>query len=135
MLAEMTFGSSIDSSNLDELNVAWTFEIEASTGYGGMTATPLILGDAGQIPADVMNRLRQQAWAVVGPRASRHSEARVTIDTGVAGIHVGGTAVRMDDVPLPLRPAISGHRDPADVLRALIDVADRTGARDARSAR
>jgi outer membrane protein assembly factor BamB len=38
-------GSSIDSSNLSEIDVAWTFEIEASTGYGGMTATPIILGD------------------------------------------------------------------------------------------
>jgi formylmethanofuran dehydrogenase subunit B len=32
----------------------------------------------------------------------------VVIDTGVAGIHEDGTAVRMDDVPLPVRAVVSG---------------------------
>lgn len=37
-------GSTIDSSNVGDLEVAWTFTIEAVAGWGGMTATPLILG-------------------------------------------------------------------------------------------
>jgi hypothetical protein len=41
------------------------------------------------------------------------------IDTGVAGIHERGTAVRMDGIHLPLRPALE---DP--VAAALLD---RTG--------
>jgi len=43
----------------------------------------------------------------------------VAIDTGVAGIHEGGTAFRMDDLALPLRPALSGPAVATDVVRAL----------------
>ena len=44
---------------------------------------------------------------VIGPRASEAPFAvRVAIDTGVAGIHEAGTAYRMDEVPLPLRPPL-----------------------------
>ena len=46
--------------------------------------------------------------------------ARVAIDTGVAGIHEGGTAYRMDEVPLPLRPPLAGARSAADTLAALL---------------
>jgi formylmethanofuran dehydrogenase subunit B len=56
----------------------------------------------------------------IGPRASQAAfKARVAIDTGVAGIHEGGTAYRMDEVPLPLRPSLSGPRSTADTLGAL----------------
>jgi glucose dehydrogenase len=37
-------GSTIDSTNVGELEVAWSFTIEATAGWGGMTATPLVLG-------------------------------------------------------------------------------------------
>jgi glucose dehydrogenase len=37
-------GAMIDSTNVGDLEVAWTFTIEAATGWGGMTATPLVLG-------------------------------------------------------------------------------------------
>jgi formylmethanofuran dehydrogenase subunit B len=45
----------------------------------------------------------------------------VAVDTGVAGIHEGGTAFRMDDVPLPLRPALTDTKVPsaAATLRRL----------------
>jgi formylmethanofuran dehydrogenase subunit B len=58
---------------------------------------------------------------VIGPRASDGPVARrdVVIDTGVAGIHEGGTAIRMDDVPLPLRPALDGLPAAAELARAL----------------
>jgi formylmethanofuran dehydrogenase subunit B len=56
----------------------------------------------------------------VGPRASRASfPTRVAIDTGVAGIHEPGTAYRMDEVPLPLRPPLAGQRSAAETLNAL----------------
>ena len=80
----------------------------------------VIVGDAAKVPPTVMSGLERVPLAIVGPGASRHNSARVAIDTGVAGIHVGGTALRMDDVPLPLRPSITGHRDPVDILRAVI---------------
>jgi glucose dehydrogenase len=37
--------SSIQASNVTELEVAWRFPVTAVTGYGGMTATPLIAGE------------------------------------------------------------------------------------------
>jgi formylmethanofuran dehydrogenase subunit B len=57
---------------------------------------------------------------VIGPRASQsvYSPA-VAIDTGVAGIHEGGTGYRMDEVPLSLRPPLAATRSTVDVLEAL----------------
>jgi formylmethanofuran dehydrogenase subunit B len=58
----------------------------------------------------------------IGPRASQaRFQTRVAVDTGVAGIHEAGTAYRMDEVPLPLRPPLSGTRSAAETLRALTD--------------
>jgi formylmethanofuran dehydrogenase subunit B len=46
---------------------------------------------------------------VIGPRASEAmSPASVALDTGVAGIHDGGAAVRTDDITVPLRPPLPG---------------------------
>jgi len=57
---------------------------------------------------------------VIGPGASRAAFAtRVAVDTGVAGIHEGGTGYRMDDVPLPLRPPLPGQRPTVETLDAL----------------
>jgi len=100
--------------------------------------TALVVGDASQVPADVMARFSGGPVAIIGPRASVHRPAQsqaglsaderaaqaaraavVTIDTGIAGIHVNGTALRMDDVPLRLRPSLHRGLDPAEVLRAL----------------
>jgi formylmethanofuran dehydrogenase subunit B len=95
------------------------------------TDAVLLIGDAAQVPSDVMSTLTRGPLTVIGPRASRQAGAGVAIDTGVAGIHTGGTALRMDDVPLPLRPSISGRRDPVDVLRALITrIATKDGPED-----
>jgi formylmethanofuran dehydrogenase subunit B len=57
---------------------------------------------------------------VIGPRASQsvYSPA-VAIDTGIAGIHEGGTGYRMDEVPLSLRPPLAAIRSSVDVLEAL----------------
>jgi formylmethanofuran dehydrogenase subunit B len=57
---------------------------------------------------------------VIGPRASQSPfQARVAIDTGVAGIHEGGTGYRMDEVPLGLRPPLTTRRPAVEMLRAL----------------
>ena len=57
---------------------------------------------------------------VIGPGASRTAfGTRVAIDTGVAGIHEGGTGYRMDDVPLQLRPPLPGQRSAVETLDAL----------------
>ncbi len=60
---------------------------------------------------------------VIGPWASGiQPAAEIAIDTGVAGIHEGGMAFRMDDIPLPLRPAVPAPPsvpDTASVVAAL----------------
>ena len=66
--------------------------------------------------------LARMSTVAIGPRASQASFAtRVAIDTGVAGIHEAGTAYRMDEVPLRLRPPLDGRRSATEALRALID--------------
>ena len=81
----------------------------------------LVLGSVALIPADIVTSLTQVPCAVIGPRASESALAGcgALIDTGVAGIHEGGSAIRMDDVPLPLRPSVTGPRSAADVVRGL----------------
>jgi formylmethanofuran dehydrogenase subunit B len=56
----------------------------------------------------------------IGPRASEAPfPVEVAIDTGIAGIHEGGIAYRLDDVPLPLTPALGHPRSAAGVLAGL----------------
>ena len=55
----------------------------------------------------------------IGPRASE-GPAIIAIDTGIAGIHDGGTAVRLDEIPLPLHPPLPGLvPETAATIRAL----------------
>ncbi len=83
-------------------------------------------------PALVPTRLRGlmagiASSVVIGPRASESvfAERGIVIDTGVAGIHEGGTAMRMDDVPLSLRTVLSGPRAAAPLVRALREATTR----------
>ena len=83
----------------------------------------LVLGCAAAVPAHVLSDLRSVRRIVVGPRASTGplADAEVVVDTGVAGIHEPGTAVRLDDIPLPLRPSLPGPLAAATVIRQLRD--------------
>jgi len=82
----------------------------------------LVIGAPATIPGPVADALVRIPIAVAGPRASTSAvRPVVAMDTGVAGIHEGGTAFRMDDVPLPLRASLEGPRAALDVVRALRD--------------
>ena len=77
-------------------------------GAGEVDAV-LVIGSPGSLPDEVAKGLASVSTIVIGPRASAATfQPAVAIDTGVAGIHEGGTAFRMDDVPLPLRPPLGG---------------------------
>jgi len=97
---------------------------------------PRALVDAGAIDAAlVVGRPLGLPFAVdavhtvaVGPAAS-DAACEIAIDTGVAGVHEGGTAFRMDDLPLPLSAPLPGPPVAADIVRTL---AQRIGARRAR---
>lgn len=94
----------------------------AHLGHGDADGA-LVLGTVSLMPPAITRALANVRCAVIGPAASDSplASAEVVIDTGVAGIHSGGTALRMDDVPLPLRPSLSGPPDAADVARAIAE--------------
>ena len=61
----------------------------------------------------------------IGPRASQ-GPATVAIDTGLAGIHDGGTVLRLDEIPVPLRPSLRGAApDTVATVRALTQLVRR----------
>jgi formylmethanofuran dehydrogenase subunit B len=72
----------------------------------GAVDVALIVGSVAGIPPGVAFGGTQ--CIVIGPRASASPfPTAVAIDTGVAGIHDSGVAVRMDDMPLPLRASLA----------------------------
>ena len=76
---------------------------------GGVDAV-LLVGSAAHLPPELGVAMSQLPAVAIGPRASESAfaNAAAVIDTAVAGIHESGTALRMDDVPLPLARAIDG---------------------------
>lgn len=87
----------------------------------GEAAAMLVAGSSAELSPEVAAALGRIPVVVIGPRASQASfVTRVAIDTGVAGIHEGGTAYRTDDIPLPLRPPLPGARSAAGTLHALL---------------
>lgn len=86
----------------------------------GSLDAALLVGDWRAIPTASLAAMASLPRVVVGPGASDAPGAPlVAIDTGRAGIHEGGTAYRLDDIPLPLAPALDGPRTAAMVLGAL----------------
>ncbi|MEP6572679.1 MAG: hypothetical protein ABJD11_08280, partial [Gemmatimonadota bacterium] len=103
------------------------YRAEESAGQfvarGGVSLT-FVIGSAAGIPETMQVALKglpaPVSTIILGPRASEASfPFVVAIDTGIAGIHEGGTAYRMDDIPLPLHPALPGQIGTADMLRTL----------------
>jgi formylmethanofuran dehydrogenase subunit B len=90
----------------------------------GIAGSVMLAGSAAAL-ADSRLALDQVPAVVIGPGATAVRGARVAIDTGVAGIHEGGTGYRMDDVPLPLTPVLDGPRSAAGTL-GLLESALRT---------
>jgi formylmethanofuran dehydrogenase subunit B len=80
----------------------------------------LVIGSPGSVPEPVARGFASVPTVAIGPHASAAAFApAVVVDTGVAGIHEGGMAFRMDDVPLPLRPSVAGPPAAAAVVRDL----------------
>ena len=91
----------------------------ALLGAGEVDAA-LVIGAPATLPVPVATALARVGSVVIGPRASAATfQPAVAVDAGVAGIHEGGTAFRMDDVPLPLRPSLEGARAALVTVRAL----------------
>ncbi|HEX2250414.1 MAG TPA: hypothetical protein VHH32_08680 [Gemmatimonadales bacterium] len=92
---------------------------------GGLHAALLV----GSMPRSGIASLADMRTVVIGPRASQSAfDPIVAIDTGVAGVHESGTAYRMDEVPLRLRPPLEGARPATPVLMTLHEVVRRKTA-------
>jgi formylmethanofuran dehydrogenase subunit B len=87
----------------------------------------LILGaDPGAtMPQPAIEHLRRIPTIVLDPKVTHTSRlARVHITTAATGISAPGTVYRMDEVPLPLRPALrSPYPTDEEVLRRIRQVA------------
>jgi formylmethanofuran dehydrogenase subunit B len=85
----------------------------------GRVDAALVVGALDRVPAVIQAGLHAVRTVVVGPRASEWAGSSIAIDTPVAGIGETGTALRMDDIPLPVRALVSGPPAATEVLRAL----------------
>ena len=89
----------------------------------GDTDAALILGaDPGATrPQPAINHLARIPTIVLDPKVTHTSRlARVHITTSVAGISAPGTAYRMDEIPLPLKPALkSPYPTDEEVIRRI----------------
>jgi formylmethanofuran dehydrogenase subunit B len=87
---------------------------------GGEVDVALVIGAPASLPAPLATGLARVRSVAIGPRASAATfQPAVAVDTGVAGIHEAGTAFRMDDVPLPLRPSLAAPHLALATVRAL----------------
>ena len=89
----------------------------------GDTDAALILGaDPGAtMPQPAIDHLARIPTIVLDPKVTHTSRlARVHITTSVAGISAPGTAYRMDEIPLPLKPALkSPYPTDQEVVRRI----------------
>jgi formylmethanofuran dehydrogenase subunit B len=106
------------------------YDAAASRLARGDVDALLVVGSVAAIPPSLAAEFATVPSVIIGPHASERAFAQtaVSIDTGIVGVHEAGTALRMDDVPLPLRAVISGPPPAADILRALAKTVARAGA-------
>ena len=79
------------------------------------------VGYLDHVPRSVTALMTAVPMVVIGPDASAMTlgPRSVAIDTGLAGVHDAGTALRLDDVPLPLRSVLAGPPPAASIVKAL----------------
>jgi formylmethanofuran dehydrogenase subunit B len=92
----------------------------------------LVLGaDPGAtMPQPAIDHLARIPTIVLDPKVTHTSRlARVHITTAATGISAGGTAYRMDEIPLPLRPALkSPYPTDEEVVRRIREAVKRRPA-------
>lgn len=90
---------------------------------GDNDATLVLAADPGAtMPKPAIEHLRRTPTIVLDPKVTHTSRlARVHITTAVTGVSAPGTAYRMDEVPLPLRPALkSPYPTDEEVMKKII---------------
>jgi formylmethanofuran dehydrogenase subunit B len=131
-------GNVTGADNVVSWSTGYPFGVNLSRGYPrfnpGEWTTSDLLGrgeaDAALIVAsDPMSNFSQPARdhlariksVVLDPKLSETAKiATVAFTTSVYGINTGGTVYRMDDIPIPLRPAFdSPFKSDYEVLKAI----------------
>jgi formylmethanofuran dehydrogenase subunit B len=118
-------GNSPGADSVFTAHTGYPIAIDFARGYPRYrpyTATEadvvLVVGDGSASPH---RHVAGVPTIAIGPNATRSALGwAVSIDAGAAGTHTSGTAVRADDVPLPLRPALHAPRSVSDVLQTLL---------------
>jgi formylmethanofuran dehydrogenase subunit B len=90
---------------------------------GDNDATLVLGADPGAtMPKPAIEHLRRTPTIVLDPKVTHTSRlARVHITTAATGISAPGTVYRMDEIPLPLRPALkSPYPTDEDVLKRIV---------------
>ena len=90
---------------------------------GDNDATLVLGADPGAtMPQPAIDHLARIPTIVLDPKVTHTSRlARVHITTAVTGVSAPGTAYRMDEIPLPLRPALkSPYPTDEEVVRRII---------------
>ncbi len=131
-------GNVTGADNVISWRTGYPFGVNLSRGYPRFnpgeytTADVLARGEADAamvISSDPMSNFPQRArehlasipYIVLDPKETPTTRgAAVAFTTATYGINVGGTVYRMDDVPIPLRPAFdSPHPSDFDVLKRI----------------
>jgi formylmethanofuran dehydrogenase subunit B len=131
-------GNVTGADNVVSWSTGYPFAVNLGRGYprfnpGEFTVSDLLArgeADAALIVASdpysnfsqpAREHLRKINSIVLDPKLSATAEiATVAFTTATYGINTGGTVYRMDDVPLPLRPAFeSPYRSDYEILKAI----------------
>lgn len=95
---------------------------------GDNDATLVLGADPGAtMPKPAIEHLKRTPTIVLDPKVTHTSKlARVHITTAATGISAPGTVYRMDEIPLPLRPALnSPYPTDEDVVKRIIAAVQR----------
>jgi formylmethanofuran dehydrogenase subunit B len=95
---------------------------------GDNDATLVLGADPGAtMPQPAIEHLKRTPTIVLDPKVTHTSRlARVHITTAVTGISAPGTVYRMDEIPLPLRPALkSPYPTDEEVMRRIREAVQR----------
>jgi formylmethanofuran dehydrogenase subunit B len=95
---------------------------------GDIDAAFVLGADPGAtMPQPGIDTLARVPTIVLDPKVTHTSKlARVHITTAPTGISTGGTAYRMDEVPLPLRPALkSPYPSDEEIVRRIAQAVDK----------
>ena len=126
---------------------AYPFGVNLSRGYprfnpgefstidllvrGDVDATLVLGADPGAtMPQPAIDHLSRTPTIVLDPKVTHSSRlARVHVTTAATGITAPGTVYRMDEVPLPLRPPLTGpYPSDEDVLKRIVAAVKRKPA-------